>query len=411
MRHFHIKSLAGVLFVLLLAGPPSFRFRDPLASIRGEVDASIIVVVGAWCAAGLWVAVQLVARRARGLGLGLCLPQKIGLLLVLCLALSLFVSPAMGLTGFKTYQILVALLFGWLFVQRFGITVTLDKILVAQALLCLAVIVAAVLEPSLVDKQSLYGYRIRGDAIVLNAGQVAVFGLILVLSSAKRRSYLQVLVLSTVFGAVLILSRTRTAYIVFFGFLLALLLFRRTNAATQRVMFGLLGCTPLLLFQAVRSEVLDWVVRDPSELLTLSDRVGLWSYLARITWDKSFVVGLGYWAASRIYGPQYNSNLGAAHSVVIEVFSGAGVLGLTSLIVLWTALAISMVKLMRRDRSESSLAICSLLCASILFSLLGWGELGAGPVGMTFWSLAAITPRVNKLRLQPDPHNRNVERL
>src|SRR5438477_8053641 len=68
-----------LLFVLLFSGPPSFRIRDPEASLVGEIDYVVILRLLVTMAAAIWVLYQWRRRSggaARNRPLKLRLPQK-----------------------------------------------------------------------------------------------------------------------------------------------------------------------------------------------------------------------------------------------------------------------------------------------------------------------------------------------
>jgi hypothetical protein len=384
--------VASGLLLLLLLGPPTLRFRDPQASLRGELDVAAVIVLLTWLVAGVWIIVELHRIRSRGAVIGMPPVQTLGIALSVALGCSVLTSPAVPLTAFKAYQTFVAITFGFLFVRRFGIRLTINRVLLAQLLLCAAVLAAALVAPDLVVKGDDSGYRIRGDAIVLNTGQVAVFALILLLSRVSRISGVRLWSLTLLCVTVLVLSRTRTAYAVFLIFLLASAVIHWRHMFVRGFLYFCGTSVAILVVPSARSAIGEWIVRDPGELFTLSDRLGLWGHLGQITWERSPLLGLGYWAASRVHGVEYNPALAAAHSVPVEVFAGAGLLGAVLLILVWLVLAMQAVRLLYQRRDGMSFAVCSLLFSAFLFSCLGWGELSAGPVGMTFWCLAAIIP-------------------
>ncbi len=173
---------ASILFVLILSGPPTLRVRDLAASIRGEVDYVVLLHLVVWGSAGVWVCYQVVVRRLveRRTVLQLWVPQKIGLVLVVCLGASALVSPGFALTLFKVYQILVMLLFSLLFVQRYGANACLRRLFVGSVLLVISLVVSAIIAPDLV----LGGSRLRGD-LIAPAGDVSVFSLILLCTDRK----------------------------------------------------------------------------------------------------------------------------------------------------------------------------------------------------------------------------------
>ena len=380
----------GTLFLLVFSGPPKFRERDPLASLRGDVDPIVLLHLLVWGSAGVWLCYELLVRPVveRRALLRLWIPQKLGLVLVLCLGASALVSDAPALTIFKVYQMLVMLLLSLLFVQRYGADACLEKLFVGSALLVTAIALLAIAAPDLV----LTGGRLRGD-LIAPAGDVSVFSLLLLCTNRRKLPPIRFLILFTVSIVVLILSRTRTAYLCM-GAILALAILLRPNLPILK-RFASLGLliSPLLLIPKIS----EWVVRDPESVSTLSDRTGLWTNLTEVTLATSPLVGLGYYSASRVYGPKYNPGLGTAHSVFMETFVGGGLLSITVLIALWVVLGVYAVSLIRWRKERIPFVSFSLLVSILLLSLTGSEPIEA-PDGLVFWCVAAILPALNTTR-------------
>ena len=87
--------LATLLFFLLFSGPPSLRLRDPLDSIEGLIDPSVMFQVSVWAAGGIWTLYQLRKELHARTPLGLA--DRLGLLMIFFLGVSVFVS-AVGRT-------------------------------------------------------------------------------------------------------------------------------------------------------------------------------------------------------------------------------------------------------------------------------------------------------------------------
>src|SRR3979490_822657 len=110
---------AAAIFLLALSGPPRLRIRDPESSLRGDMDWVVILHLVVWGAAGLWVLWKIAKRfQARRPLLRLSLPQILGLVMILGLAASAWVSDAPLFTAFKVYQMLVSLLVAQIFMGR-----------------------------------------------------------------------------------------------------------------------------------------------------------------------------------------------------------------------------------------------------------------------------------------------------
>jgi hypothetical protein len=380
------RYLAGLLFILIFSGPPKFRERDPLGSIRGDLDSVVLLHLLVWGLAGAWILYQLVARgpAKRRVLLRLWTPQKIGLVLILCLGASALVSPAPALTIFKVYQMLVMLLFSLLFVQRYGVDACLDKLLLGSVLLVMALAVSAVIVPDLV---MMGGSRLRGD-LIAPAGDMAVFSLILLCTNRRRLPPAWFLILFTLSAVVLIFARTRTAYVCTGAVLFLAILLRPNLPILKRFAFVALALLPLAIFSP---SISDWIVREPESVSNLSDRAGLWTSLADVTQEKSPVIGLGYYSASRVYGPQYNPGLGTAHSVFLETLVGGGLVSTTVLVALWFVLGVYGVSLLRQGKDRLPFVSFSLLMSILLLSLTESAPIEA-PDGFVFWCVAAILP-------------------
>jgi O-antigen ligase len=131
--------------------------------------------------------------------------------------------------------------------------------------------------------------------------------------------------------------------------------------------------------------------RDPGSIANLDDRVGLWRHLANVTFAQSPWFGLGYYSASRIYGPEYNPGLGTAHSMFVEVLLGGGVPSLVLLGALCAVLFASAARLLWKRNDGFSFATASLFIACVLFGFMG-EEIDSGPVAIGFWYSAAVLP-------------------
>src|SRR5207237_8700816 len=111
----------------------------------------VFVDIGMCVLAGILILLQICNRfQSRAPLLRLRLPQILGLLLTLCLAISILTSPAPSLTAFKVYQMLVSLLFTQIFIERFGAQASLQAMLWGNALLCIAIAICAFLAPDMV---------------------------------------------------------------------------------------------------------------------------------------------------------------------------------------------------------------------------------------------------------------------
>lgn len=376
------------LFVLLFSGPPMFRVRDANESLEGTIDYVVILRLLVLIAGGLWVLYQCRKQFRKGRGylpFIMRLPQMLGLVVVAGLSVSVLVSTAPSLSAFKVCEMLVSLSFTATFVELYGIEECLNKLFLASTLLCLVIAVCVFAAPDLVLFTSETGAtRLRGE-LIAPTEIVAMFALILLVARARKPWTVRFLFLLSFFGILLVFSLSRTAYMILALFF-ALYLWKLKKrvytywAAAAAMILYFLGLVPSLS-----------AYRNPESIFTLSDRVGLWGYLTAVTLQKSPLIGLGYYSASRVYGPEYNEGLGTAHSMFFETFVGGGILGLVPLILLCSVTGIYSIRLLRYRGSRVAFTVSMMFAATLMFGSIG-GDFGYGPLGITFWSLCAMLP-------------------
>lgn len=383
---------AAVLFVLTLSGPPRFRIRDPQASLRSDIDWVVILHVAIWALAGIWVLWHMGKRfQARRRLLRLHLPQRLALALIIVLAASVWISDAPALTAFKVYQMLVSMLFTQIFLERFGACTSLKAMLWGNGLLCVAISICAVLAPDFVwiaTELNPDPTRLRGD-LIASTGVVSVLAMILLFTTVPKICRVVPLSLLACFFALLAFSLMRTAYIAAFVFF-SLVLFKRPSIKPLRRFAYLLFLTVLMAYVFDRFPTMS-NYRDPATISDLGDRIGLWRYLTTLTLTRSPWLGLGYYSASRIHGPEYNLGLGTAHSMFVEVLCGGGLLSFALLVALCVVLSTYTVRVLFARRDRLSFAISSLFVACLLFGSMG-EDLDSGPTAMGFWCCAAVLP-------------------
>lgn len=388
----HVTATTAVLLLLMLSGPPRMRIRDPEASLRGDVDWVVVIHLLVWGLGGLWVLLQMTRRFLGGRPLlRLRLPQILGLTMVVCLGASVWESSAPALTAFKVYQMLVSLLFTQIFVEEFGARNTLKTIFLGLTLLCIALVLCALVAPDVVWTGSDFNpdpSRLRGD-LIASTGVVSTLAIILLLIGVRKIWRPLPLLLLAMFLSLLVLSLMRTAYIVTLVFFLLVFLKRRAARAPRQFAYALCVCV-LALYVGGRLPRLSQY-RDPQNISDLDDRMGLWRYLTTVTLSHSPWLGLGYYSASRVYGPQYNPGLGVAHSMFVEVLAGGGVPSFALLTALCITLSIYTLRLLSKTRDRLSFAAASLFIACLLFGFMG-DEIDAGPVAIGFWYSASVLP-------------------
>jgi hypothetical protein len=384
------STVSCALFFLLFSGPPRFRERDPAASLRGDIDAVVILHVIVLIVSGLWVFYQMRFYFQENFRpVGFRLPQKLGLGLVAALGLSTFVSAAPSLTAFMVYKMFISLMFTMVFVERYGVEACLKKLFQASAVLCVAVPAALLVNPDLVVVTTETGaLRLRGDYIA-GTEVVALICLVLLLAGVQKISKITYGLLLILCCVLLVASLSRSAYVSLFVIFLLVLLKRPRSKPFRR--FARLSGLAIVLVLALDMASSFSQYRNPESILTLSDRVGLWTYLSTVTLQKSPLLGLGYYAASRIYGPQYNADLGTAHSMFFETLAGGGILAFTILVILCLVMSSDAVRVFFNGNTNLSFGVGILFLLTLMYGFIG-ATVDSGPTAITFWSLAASLP-------------------
>jgi hypothetical protein len=386
-----------IMFFLLFSGPPKFRVRDAMDSLDNVIDWVVLLQILVWLLAGLWIANKLWFSKPR-VKLTFSSLEKISLWLVACLTISLLFSEAPGLTAFKIYQLLVTILFASLFVRLHGIQATLNCVFFASAVLCIADVIALLAAPDMVLGETEFGSIRFTGALIADTGVVGTLALVLLLCSNRKRSRAMVAAGIALFGSVFVFSLMRTSYLAFLVFLLLAIWKAPEIRLLQRIARWALFILPLTVIGGALSRLEEY--RSAETLWSLSDRLGLWTYLIDMMWTKSPWFGLGYFAASRIYGPEYNKELGTAHSVFVEVLAGGGVVSFTVFIVLWIAILVYALRVLRSaPMTPTSFAVISLFVVTTSFVLIG-SELESDPAALTLWVIVISLPMLAQRHAQ-----------
>jgi len=390
---------AVVLFFLLFSGPPSFRLRDPSDSLEGVIDPTVVFQVSVWVVAGIWTLYQLRKEfRARS-PIKLGLPDKLGLWMILFLGLSSFLSDAPLLTAFKVGQIFVSLLFTWLFVYRYGIAKCIDYVFLGSTILCVAIAISAFAAPDLVLFSDEGHMRLRGDPIAV-MGTVGTYSMILLF--IKRREIPRVIFwpLLAMLCTLLAYSLTRQAWFLVIASLLLYVARRSKGTFVRKLGFLFLAILPFVFFFYLLPALQEY--RATESVATLTGRTDLWVYLVGVALLRSPWIGLGYYSASRILGPDFNPGMGTAHSIFVEVFLGGGLVSLIPCMALCFLLVRKAFQFLYKDRTDLEFLCGLLFIVTFTISLLG-GDFSSGEIGITFWSLAAAIPALSLRR--PVPHS------
>ena len=390
----------SLLFIVLMSGPPKFRGRDLSASLEGAIDLVVVIHLAVWACGGLWVLARVYpAALQRTVVPAINTAQAIGALFIASLTLSLWESPGILLTAFTLGQFAVMLSFVWVFTHRFGTSACLRHLFIGVSVLALATVLALFFAPGLVgdDEMSAVAFqtRIRGD-LLTDTGSLAVIGLVLCLSGVPQlrgRMFWGALCL---FGAILVASRTRSAYVAFLA-LLVIGLIHGKELPVRKLIFPLAILAFSVFLMDALSSTVDYLVRERETVETMSDRIPLWQHLTTVVMREAPLTGLGYHAASRVVGTEYNAQLGNAHSVFFEVLVGGGIIGATLYLVLCASLVVYAVRLLSMASGQpGAVAAATLLCVALIMGVTSPVGLHAGPLGFAFWSSTALLPALSR---------------
>jgi O-antigen ligase len=381
---------AKILFFLLFSGPPKLRLRDPTASLDSTIDWVIVLQIMVWLVAGCWVLLNssILSSSTSYEHSRFTKLEMISVILFFFLFLSIFFSEAPAFSAFKVYQLIITFAIVTLFAKRYGVPELLNNLFIGCGILAVADIVAAFVMPNLVFVLSELGtIRFRGD-LIAQTGTVSVIGLFLLLTSKSDLPKGQFAFWALIFGIVLVFSLTRTSYLAVFVVVLLAAFRRPPIAVLRRAVTLVLMILPLLfgvLLDALNAQ------RQAEDIWTLSDRLGLWTYLIDVTLQRGPWLGLGYFAASRLYAPEYNPALGTAHSAFMEVYAGGGFISLAVFLAIWIVMAIQITRLYLARPARIGFAVVALFCAAFFLNAIG-GELQAEPAGFCFWCVVAALP-------------------
>ena len=380
------RVLESALFLLLASGPPRFRARDPFDSMVGEIDSVIVLNALVWAAGALWIGFQLARRVVVGVSLPeLRREQILALVLVVALLLSAVVSPAPMLTIYRVCQIAISVLFGALWLNRFGERSLLIHLLGSCLALSSAIVLAALVMPDLVYT----GGRLRGD-FVANTGAVAAIGVVLSSSLRSPRSRFLRLGLLVGWGALLLMAMTRAAYAAVLAFV-GLAAIRRPQAVWFRALVtSIVVVVPSVLALELGSTIIPWIMRDSESVSTLSDRIPLWQHTLGVTLEESPLIGLGFYA-NRGVTTEYNPGLGTSHSAFVEVLSGGGlVAGSVFFLLILTLGGRAGRILLSRETTAEAFAAASLLVSVLLLGVVSEEMVIASPTAFAFWSTVSL---------------------
>jgi O-antigen ligase len=384
----------SLLFLALMSGPPKFRYRDPSASLAGQIDSTVAIQIGVWACGGLWVFAQLFpSLLRRGVVPPVNPAQAVGALFIAALTLSLRDSPGFLLTAFILGQFAVMLAFAWVFAHRFGTSAYLRHLFVGVGVLALTIVPFVYLAPELVGGSQTFvvGSRVQGDYIA-DTASVGVIGLVLCLSSMPPLRGPMFWGALSLFGALLAASRTRSGYVAFLVFLGIGFSYGK-RLRVRKLVLPLVALALSVIVMDRLSSTTEYLVRDRESVETMSGRIPLWEHLTTVVLRESPITGLGYYAASRVVATQYNAGLGNAHSVFFEVLVGGGILGAALYLVLCASLIGFAVRLLWLASGQpSAVAAVGLLSVPLIMGITTSSALQPEPLGFAFWSSTALLP-------------------
>jgi len=379
-----------LLFLALFSGPPRLRARDPMASLHGEIDWVVLLHLLVWVIGAVWVARELLLYVERhGKRLHLHWLHLLALGFSGALGLSVFTSSAPLLSAFRAFQLLVMLLFSYLWVRKFGPDGLLRGLFFNVTVIGLAIVAASLFAPELV----YVGTRLRGD-LIANAGAIGAIGLIFSLSyRSVPKSVLTAVLLTALFAYILVASFTRSGYAAFLAFLVLVVLRAGPEIKLRIVRYSLIALIPLIWIFS--DSIFSWIIRDPDSLRTLSDRTNVWGYLVGRALEQSPFLGFGFYA-ERTLTLQVNPGIGTAHGAWAAVLGGAGLLGFSLFAAVWiSAFYLTMKCFLARRWDNRAFVAASLLAAVSSIGVATEEMVLPSPTGFIFCSMISLLPIIS----------------
>lgn len=382
-----VSAYAAMLFVVLMSGPPKLIARDPLASVRGEVGIGVGVNALVWFLAALWIFNEFNYYALKERRVPQLMPlERLALVFVVSLLPSLYFSVAPLLSLYRILQLGVGFMFAAAWLRRFGPARTLRHMFNAAAVLGIILFAFAIVLPG----EVIFAGRLLGGALAPGP-TLGVLLLILTLgvdhstSSNLKRS---MLVLA---GVLIVASRTRSILIAALLVVLVAALRSSNRSSARRVVLFLVGLVPGLMLVGLGDGLFAFLARDANSLRTLSERIPLWTTILREVWVQSPLFGTGH-MMSRLLTLSVNPGIGSAHSLYVEVFVGAGLVGLTGLAILMIPLVWSIAHRFFSGVADSeSFVLMACLTTLLVISLVSEEALYSGVanfalVFLPFWA-------------------------
>jgi len=351
--------------------------------LAGELDVELYIQILVWTVIGtsaLWKFWE--ARKE----LHFTRSHKAAMFLLACLAISTAFSPNWKLTAFKVFQVCVLFAFTMLFVQRWGIRTTLDRIFWASIALLLLVTFTWLVSSTLMsDWSETDALRLRGGPIA-NVAALSTFAIVHVLSRGRR--WWSFPMLCGLF-AQLFFSLTRIAWgataIVF-----AMAVVIRPKIGGMRYVW--IACIFVVIFALFFNPLAAIDKYRPSEDAgTLTGRIPLWTFLISSTLEESPWFGIGFVSGARAVMQDIEPMLGGGHSQFVDVLVGSGVIGALAFLVLMVMNLIVATKLLKHAKRALAFEVLGLYAASFIMGLVG-NEIDSTAAGFVFWTMISLLP-------------------
>jgi len=231
--------------------------------------------------------------------------------------------------------------------------------------------------------------RLRGGNIA-GTNVVSAFAIILLLSRQRRISHFSITLGLVFFSVLQFLSLTRTSWIAL-AVIFFIAILRRPQIRGIKWIYATALLGVLASFAGGYSKLSEY--RDPDSVYELSSRLGLWAYMSDAVLKDSPWLGLGYTAATRKLGLEFDPSLGSGHSIFLDVFIGGGLVTLTVFLLLLVVLGYHSIRVLRSTRNGTAFAISGLLFYVLIMGSMG-ETIDTSPFGLTFWILVSVLPTV-----------------
>lgn len=388
------SKIASLIFFLLLSGPPRLRVRDVNASLQGVLDWSTLLNISIWLLGAGWLVIyflkRIVSYRKQQFRMNYI--NILSIAFAICLTLSIFISLAPSLSTYRVFQVWVSILFGYIWINLYGIENTLKKMFWGYIVLLSAIMFSALFFPEMVYIHN----RLIGN-LLGNSGAIALMAFCLGLSYPKiikRRFFYYLVMLIAIL--LLILSRSRAAYAGFLFFIILSFLRKPELSNPRKFALLIISLIPIVIFTDQLDYLISWIIRQKESISTFSARTPLWEFTVNYTLDHSPWLGLGLYANRSITLAQ-NSGLGTAHSAFVEIFSGGGIIASFFFIVMLLALLFITLRLFfKYGKNNQVFTVTALLSGTLFIGFVSEEMIISSPISFTFWMMVTMIPIIYK---------------